>query len=559
MKRKDTPNILRVSFIIAVLILSMGEVNNLSATSVRDSKHNLSVSGPGSLTAQEEREICIFCHTPHSATSEAPLWNRYDSGQTYIPYASSTASASIGQPTGNSKLCLSCHDGTVALGMVRSRPEGITMTRDVSVMPPGDSNLGTDLSNDHPISFTYDPFLVAQNPELNDPATLQNNVRLDQNRQVQCTSCHDPHNDQYGKFLNMDARYSRLCLQCHKPDGWIGSVHAVSSQRWNGVGVNPWPDTPWSTVNQNGCANCHRPHGAGGRERLLRYAQEEDNCLICHNGNVAAFNIGAELNKWSVHPVADTVGLHDPKEDAQMSSNRHVECADCHNPHARRLECSVCHNPHDMDAPRDRSIPPPLELVKGIDRNGMEVDPISYEYELCFRCHADSPNGVAYVNRQYAEMNTRLEFDSNNASYHPIENIGKNPDVPSLKAPYDTTSTIACSSCHNNDQSPENSGNGPRGPHGSAYRPLLERPLSWTDNQEENANSYALCYKCHDRNSILNNESFSEHQRHIRDERTPCSVCHDPHGVGSVNHLINFDLNVVTQDSGGSIYFEDLG
>src|SRR4051794_13053211 len=95
----------------------------LTATAFGDtilgSKHDLSVVGPGPIKAATESEVCLFCHTPHRA-GELPLWNHFLSSATYTPYSSSTIRATVGQPSGASKLCLSCHDGTVALGMVYS-------------------------------------------------------------------------------------------------------------------------------------------------------------------------------------------------------------------------------------------------------------------------------------------------------------------------------------------------------------------------------------------------------------------------------------------------------
>jgi hypothetical protein len=123
---------------------------------VRHSPHNLSNSGPASTRSAGESEICIFCHTPHGAAPEAPLWNRYSSGALYTPYSSSTARARTGQPTGSSALCLSCHDGTVAMGRVRSRASEVRMLSGSSRMPAGRQVLGTDLSDDHPVSFPYD-------------------------------------------------------------------------------------------------------------------------------------------------------------------------------------------------------------------------------------------------------------------------------------------------------------------------------------------------------------------------------------------------------------------
>jgi hypothetical protein len=86
------------------------------------------------------------------------------------------------------------------------------------------------------------------------------------------------------------------------------------------------------------------------------------------------------------------------------------------------------------------------------------------------------------------------------------------------------------------------------------------------DNTPESAFNYALCYACHSRDSILNDESFPEHDKHIRGENTPCNVCHDPHGISATqgndtnnSHLINFDVSVVSPGSNGQLNFIDEG
>ncbi len=117
------------------LILSLAlawSALSLNAQSVVNTVHNLSVSGPGSIRAASETEVCIFCHTPHDSRPESPLWNRQDPGVTYVLYNSSTVQAMTGQPDGSSVLCLSCHDGTIALGNVLSRTADIQMTGGVT-------------------------------------------------------------------------------------------------------------------------------------------------------------------------------------------------------------------------------------------------------------------------------------------------------------------------------------------------------------------------------------------------------------------------------------------
>jgi hypothetical protein len=128
-------------------------------------------------------------------------------------------------------------------------------------------------------------------------------------------------------------------------------------------------------------------------------------------------------------------------------------------------------------------------------------------------------------------------------------------------------SLIRCTDCHNSDDGPRAGGSGPDGPHGSRHDFLLERNYTVTDGVTESEVEYALCYKCHQRSSILTDQSFPLHRLHIVDQRTSCSACHDPHGVtaavGGVSdrtHLINFDATIVRPDpQTGRLEFRDLG
>jgi predicted CXXCH cytochrome family protein len=421
-------------------------------------------------------------------------------------------------------------------------------------MPAGrPSRLGTDLSDDHPVSFVYDSGLAREDIELVDPSLLPPQVKLDRDRQLQCTACHDPHDNTFGHFLVMPNRFSNLCTSCHQRTGWPASAHAVSGARWNGRGPDPWPRSDFQTVAENGCENCHVPHSAPSHARLLKHVFEEDNCLVCHNGNVAAKNIERVITKPFVHPVQDFTGIHDPVEDFSRGAVRkHVECEDCHNPHQATADPS----------PGAPLVSGPTRAVTGIDRGGIQIPDAANQYEICFKCHGDN-NVVAVlpVPRQIPQLNTRLEFDPGNPSFHPVQAAGLNPDVPSLLPPLRTDSIIFCTDCHNTDTPTD-----PQGPHGSSFAHILERNYTLLDNSLEGAFTYALCYKCHSRDSILADASFTQHRLHIVDQRTPCAVCHDPHGISSAqgnpannSHLINFDLAVVQPDRDGNLFFQDLG
>ena len=110
------------------------------AATIRSTPHDLSAVYGGN--------VCNYCHTPHSTMSTTPSWNHKMSTAVYRIYQSSSLEAQVGQPTGSSKLCLSCHDGTVALNATISGGDA-----GGAFISPGAANLGTDLSDDHPISF----------------------------------------------------------------------------------------------------------------------------------------------------------------------------------------------------------------------------------------------------------------------------------------------------------------------------------------------------------------------------------------------------------------------
>lgn len=246
-------------------------------------KHNLSITGPGTIKATTETQICVFCHTPHAAlqvegaTWRGPLWNHSLSVASYTlsipgqPSAASNAQLSTPiQPDRASKLCLSCHDGTVAIGNVYnvSGPGlgsgSIAMT--TTYMPEGSTKIGGASGNlipNHLVSIAYNNNLINdKNIQCGDgvssfewrlPANLTSGSKIklkDTNATyatfdgynynapgkcskcgVQCSTCHDPHGtpctsgpgcdtvaNVYKKFFVVDyiADNANLCAFCHR-------------------------------------------------------------------------------------------------------------------------------------------------------------------------------------------------------------------------------------------------------------------------------------------------------------------------------------------------------
>lgn len=192
--------------IITVAVLAGVGLSGLSqaAGTIVGSKHDLKAISGG--------EICIVCHTPHNAdisTTDAPLWNHTLTTASYTLYASPTLNATtISQPTGVSKLCLSCHDGTVA-------PDAFAGHAGTTVLPVGTGgNLGVNLKKSHPVSFIYDDTMATADGELALPSTLP--TGWVNGGKFECSSCHDVHNKTgFQAMLLKDNAASALCLTCH--------------------------------------------------------------------------------------------------------------------------------------------------------------------------------------------------------------------------------------------------------------------------------------------------------------------------------------------------------
>lgn len=201
------------------------------------SKHDLSVGyDPYS------NQPCAFCHTPHSSNTvlNAPLWNRHlDRTKVFSLYSSATLDTVPGDPNNSlpSLLCLGCHDGTIGYAVVNGYtgsdkhdlvnapgPGGIP---DMTSWPscqrchgemygdPPMVQIGTDISNDHPIAITY-PTAAQDDGFRTPPSTTEgwNDIPLFDGK-VECSSCHQAHDPSNGFFLRIPNVGSTLCLTCH--------------------------------------------------------------------------------------------------------------------------------------------------------------------------------------------------------------------------------------------------------------------------------------------------------------------------------------------------------
>ncbi len=218
-----------------IILLALGaSLVVYAASNVANTKHNLSTStGLANRlyrvsTGTNADQVCVFCHTPHSAsTTVQPLWNRvYTAGafNMYNVTVSGTMDMTVGtQPGPTSLACLSCHDGTTAFDSLLNFPGSGSVTptdwvwnttNKITNATPA-TYMGTDLSNDHPIAVTYNTGSdTAFNAAVNGKVGNLPLYGGSQN-QVECGSCHNPHDNTNGTFLRASNTGSALCTTCH--------------------------------------------------------------------------------------------------------------------------------------------------------------------------------------------------------------------------------------------------------------------------------------------------------------------------------------------------------
>lgn len=252
--------------VVAVLLVATNLWAVQGPMDVSKTRHNLSstldttnLPGAAYFKAGNEDEVCIFCHTPHGGIMNTPLWNRaLPTASGFTHYSSATLSTYLKNLSARvvspeSLLCMSCHDGSMADGRIMNsiinnsnRTIGGQPDNNVNIVPMFGITTGgaigaaivggvitnetTNLSDDHPISFSYSSSQNQKSTALRSPAAAKLlGVRffgpdIATGNFVECSSCHDPHvnytalnggDAAYAPFLITPNTGSALCLACH--------------------------------------------------------------------------------------------------------------------------------------------------------------------------------------------------------------------------------------------------------------------------------------------------------------------------------------------------------
>jgi predicted CXXCH cytochrome family protein len=231
-------------------------LNNTPGSGIIGTVHDLSTGGVITYTPDAELDrICIWCHAPHHAMQLAdsagidylPLWNHGVRAQLYNGYQSDfgggpattgagafadahvfNGEATQGEPGAVSRLCLSCHDGTVAVNEYGRIPQ-----RDYSrqagsnmILDQYKIGAGGNLVNHHPIGFSYtdalsmDDELAPVTTALGTGGTIIGSLLYNDtlnSDMMECVTCHDVHNtkNEGETLLWTTNRQSAFCLVCH--------------------------------------------------------------------------------------------------------------------------------------------------------------------------------------------------------------------------------------------------------------------------------------------------------------------------------------------------------
>jgi len=260
--------LLLLCILVAIFGFNTALKAGMTAPGVLNTPHDVQV-----MTGEDGLEPCAMCHSPHATGTEYPIWNRDQAAQSYSMYNSVTFDMdnNASGPGNPSNLCLVCHNGVFST-LINYPGPGSHQNElyDFEMNPTFWAMIGTDLHNDHPISFSYIPALDEVQDGNGFPSTIdcpvgstrRYFVQADEclggtgfgpgfplygttNDKFECSTCHSVHDtvDYPGKqivggksvgtqvfFLRCDNRGSKFCGDCHKRR--LGDPNQLATPVW---------------------------------------------------------------------------------------------------------------------------------------------------------------------------------------------------------------------------------------------------------------------------------------------------------------------------------------
>lgn len=221
-------NLRKYLHVKALFLLVLVAVSGRAMAGIAGTKHDFTPSGGSPIPGVTE--LCSSCHVPHRPLINVPLWGHALSNATYVLYNQNPEykpTASVYNPSPETfegtptRLCLSCHDGTVAVAgtafLTASNPSWI-MNDNGPIPAPSDGGQNyKGLLGSHPVGVTLGS-MHGNGDCLKCHGEIARKVSVIKfyDKKIQCTTCHNPHMKVAGtKFLVMPNTNSALCQTCH--------------------------------------------------------------------------------------------------------------------------------------------------------------------------------------------------------------------------------------------------------------------------------------------------------------------------------------------------------
>lgn len=221
---------------LVVMLATAGFASQAPKSDIYGSAHDFLKAGEYAEANGASYQLCNYCHIAHKFGS-APtgpgylLWNHtLSSVASYGVYTSDTMQSTptdLGGQLTVSNLCLSCHDGTVA---VNSWYEPQLESDFTTPLPQGtkfmaEEHTVKDLTKQHPINFTYPDATTATNIGLRvaaDSKSIDGSLTVPLYAgKMQCATCHDPHAGKADLFFRSfpstpeQTKTGSFCVYCH--------------------------------------------------------------------------------------------------------------------------------------------------------------------------------------------------------------------------------------------------------------------------------------------------------------------------------------------------------
>lgn len=482
------------------------QARNLRTQFAKTSAHPYQATIPGEPASGDGELTCYNCHNTHVVQKGGTTaWN-----MTRVSYPNNTKKLMSVYSTNPSDFCLVCHDGTAPVAVTNQKDTLVPYTAVFTVL-------------------SAEPFFPGWNKSTGWSTSGHGSST---GMSVGCDNCHDPH----------ASDNQRLTAFTRQPNRSLPSIPGV-------LHTDILRNNTTTYAEEDLCYGCHP-------------AIATPNCDgICHGFNMA--DVQTPMNQTYAHPTDDFTGRHEDTEvQADFgASNRHAECADCHDPHVERAGRHTAQSAAAGNVLRGVTGVKPsygagewavataytATRFTGIT-SGASTD---YEAYLCFKCHSSysgQPYDVTSNGRTYTSTDVALEFNPANESGHNVvgtaaagtaiwpktSGVGAANDrtwsLPSaatwLKTAngWSATSMVACSDCHTW------SGTGAKGPHGSSVVYMIDSAYTTTYETATlgGLNGALICSKCHN----ADYPSMNNVHDHWRHSSSRCIGCHVtiPHG-----------------------------